>query len=559
MDSHVKNPSEIIQSYLDVLSSDIDSFKMIPEALKEISPLLHIGRVMGDIKESENENEMNLLEENRIIFTSNLGFDPSQSFVYPFKTVSGADGIYITLATPGHVFTEEEKQIIINLIKISDIHIARFFAINEIEESSLKNVLTGLPNANGYLKKAARKFSNNTIDQFDAYYFNLKGFGLINKRFGQKEGDNIITRYAEELKKFFRPEEMLGHLGGDNFVALVTKGERSKQFQQYISGIDVEGLHSDGEKIKMRVSASAGMMPVVLPLSIDRIIGGPAIALARAKRNKTSLVILTEELNDEAIRAKAIEQGFEKSLANGEFTVFYQPKVNSVTGEIIGAEALTRWFENGRMVPPMAFVPVLEQSGKINKLDLNMLEIVCKDISDWKSLGRKAVPISVNFSRRDLNDSELSEKIMKVIDKYGVSKDEIIIEVTETASEEEAAQMVHFLNKLHEYGIETSIDDFGTGYSSLSVLREYPIGEVKIDRSFINRQLGQKDEIIIRSIIEMAKKLNIDVITEGVELVEQMKFLHELGCDRIQGFLYDKPLPKNQFEKRLAEGKYILE
>ena len=207
----------------------------------------------------------------------------------------------------------------------------------------------------------------------------------------------------------------------------------------------------------------------------------------------------------------------------------------------------------------MAFVPVLENSGKINKLDLHMLEQVCSDIHNWITIGNKPVPVSVNFSRKDLNDPQLPDKIMEVIESNNLPKELIIIEVTETASEEEKDYMVNFLGKLKNYGIETSIDDFGTGYSSLSVLREYPINEIKIDRSFINKKLKNSDEVIIQSIIDMAKKLDIDVITEGVEDIVQKDFLHNVGCDRLQGFLYDKPLPKDLFEKRLLKGKYEVD
>ena len=143
-----------------------------------------------------------------------------------------------------------------------------------------------------------------------------------------------------------------------------------------------------------------------------------------------------------------------------------------------------------------------------------------------------------------------------MINRYEIARKEIVIEVTETSSEEEKDMMMNFLQKLKNFGVETSIDDFGTGYSSLSALREYPVGEIKIDRSFINKDLDENDEIIIKSVIDMADKLHIDVITEGVELVSQKEFLHRLGCDRVQGYLYDKPLPKDLFEERLAIGNY---
>ena len=301
-----------------------------------------------------------------------------------------------------------------------------------------------------------------------------------------------------------------------------------------------------------------GYTHIVPPISINRIISDPAMALANAKRNKKQIVELTEDISYQSIRAKVIEQSFEKALNNNEFVVYYQPKVNSITNEIIGCEALTRWFENGQMIPPMAFIPVLENSGKINKLDLYVLDKVCEDVRNWIDLGRKAVPVSTNFSRKDISDPELPDRILEVIRKYDLPKELIVIEVTETASEEEKDQMVNFLGNLNKNGIETSIDDFGTGYSSLSVLREYPINEIKIDRSFINKKLNESDEIIIHSIIDMAKKLDIDVITEGVEIVEQKDFLHNVGCDRLQGFLYDKPLPKEEFESRLLKGRYDI-
>jgi len=185
-----------------------------------------------------------------------------------------------------------------------------------------------------------------------------------------------------------------------------------------------------------------------------------------------------------------------------------------------------------------------------------VLESVCKNIHAWKAKGNQAVPCSVNFSRRDLKDPDLPSKILEMINRYEIARKEIVIEVTETSSEEEKDMMMNFLQKLKNFGVETSIDDFGTGYSSLSALREYPVGEIKIDRSFINKDLDENDEIIIKSVIDMADKLHIDVITEGVELVSQKEFLHRLGCDRVQGYLYDKPLPKDLFEERLAIGNY---
>ena len=191
-----------------------------------------------------------------------------------------------------------------------------------------------------------------------------------------------------------------------------------------------------------------------------------------------------------------------------------------------------------------------------------MLKKVCADIKGWQDLGNETVPVSVNFSRRDIYDEERTPKdtanmILSVIECAGIDPGKIMIEVTETVDETEQKQLFEFMTELCLGGINTSIDDFGTGYSSLSILRDFPISEIKIDRSFINyERLGKNDEIIIQSIITMARKLGIDVITEGVETENQIEFLRNLGCYKVQGFLYDEPLTKYEWERRLTRGGY---
>ncbi|MBO7676225.1 MAG: EAL domain-containing protein [Erysipelotrichaceae bacterium] len=515
-----------------------------------------IGRVMGDIDNSATSNELLVLAENRIIYMSDRGFDPDKSLYFSFNTLSDAEGKLIVSPVPGHEFDKQEEEVIATLLQMTDMHISRYVAMFQAEESSLKQGMTDLPNSAGFMKVVHRKIANRSISNYDSYYFNLTGFGLISRRYGNREGDAIMVRYANELKNFIKPGEIVGHLGGDNFVALIEKGERSEQFQELISGVIVDAKNADGVYEKVKISSLAGFKRLDENTNNDQVISGPGMALAYAKLHKIPLVELTDEIAELATRIKTVELSFESALANDEFTVFYQPKVNTVSGEIIGAEALARWYENGNLVSPAGFIPYLERAGKISKLDLFVLESVCKDIHDWKGKGRKVVPCSVNFSRKDLKNTDLPSQIMEIIKKYEVNQDEIIIEVTETSSEDEKATMMSFLQKLKDFGIETSIDDFGTGYSSLSALREYPIGEIKIDRSFINKDLNENDEIIIKSVIDMAEKLHIDVITEGVERVSQKEFLHRLGCDKVQGYLYDKALPKNEFAKRLIQGSY---
>ena len=550
------NLLEMIDRFVETLAADDETVRSAHAAIAQVSDGLNIGKLTGHFESAHVAGEAG--EREAVLFVSERGFDGSQFREFDFHTSAPGNGRLVVYPLPDVPFEEEKVRYLQMVLRILLFHLGRFRMIEKVQNSALTQFLTGLPNTGGYLRACGEKLALGTLWGFDAFYFNLRRFGLINKRFGQKEGNEIICRYVNKLKRFFLPDELFGHLGGDNFVALVHKGDRSKTFIKVLEGVPVSAFRN-GEEVPIVISAMVGVMSIEMPCSLDNIIGGPAIALARAKLTKEPVVYLTSQLNDEVNRAKAIEQGFERSLERGEYTVFYQPKVNTMTGEIIGAEALTRWFEDGKMVSPIVFIPVLEQCGKISKLDLKMLEMVCRDIAEWKEAGHRAVPISVNFSRRDLHDPELPIKILGLINQYGISQNEIVIEVTETASEEEKTEMTSFLTKLKDFGIETSIDDFGTGYSSLSVLREFPVGEIKIDRSFINGELNRSNEIIVRSIIDMANNLGIDVITEGVEIIEQRNFLHNLGCDRVQGFLYDRPLPKEEFQKRLKQGRYQID
>ena len=308
---------DLVKKFLDILLEDNSSLESIKRGFYDISSDLNLGRVIGEIPQSSNDNELRLLAENRVLFISDFGFDAKGSFDVEFSTNSGAPGTMNVAPVPSHQFTDAEKETITAIIRIADIQISRFFAINEVIESSMRQKLTGLPNSDGYFRKVREKFSNSSIYNYDSYYFDLKGFGLVNKRYGQKEANKIMFNYARKLNSFFNRDEVLGHLGGDNFVALVTAGERSKEFQNMLlQGVDVEGENSDGEKGLIRITAVVGYTHIIPPITINRIVSDPAMALTNAKRNKKAIVELTEDISYQAIRAKVIEQSFEKELYN---------------------------------------------------------------------------------------------------------------------------------------------------------------------------------------------------------------------------------------------------
>ena len=245
-------------------------------------------------------------------------------------------------------------------------------------------------------------------------------------------------------------------------------------------------------------------------------------------------------------------------LEKEEFTVYYQPKVELKRYSLKGAEALCRWFHDGKMVLPYRFIPVLEGNGDIVKLDFYMIGHVCRDIRRWIDEGRKVVPVSVNLSRCHLGDPDLLAHITEIIDGYNVPHDLIEIELTETTTDVDYQELKMLVTGLKERGFSTSVDDFGVGYSSMNLLHELPWSMIKIDRSFIPVGDGsvedEKRKVMLRSIIDMVNSLELGCIAEGVETAEQVILLKESGCFYVQGYYFDKPIPIGEFEQRLGQN-----
>ena len=249
------------------------------------------------------------------------------------------------------------------------------------------------------------------------------------------------------------------------------------------------------------------------------------------------------------------------AIANEELRPFYQPKVDINTGRIVGGEALCRWFRDGGIIQPADFIPALEQTNDICKLDLYMLEKVCQNQRAWLDggEGRKLVPMSINFSRKHIKNVDLPNVIENILDRYSIPHDAIEIEFTETTTEIEFNNLKRIVVELRNKGIYASVDDFGIGLSSLSIIKDIPWKTIKIDKSFVPDEEDAPDSskyTMFRGVITMAKNLGFNCIAEGVETRYQINVMRECGCNIAQGYYFDKPLPKEEFEARLVTKKY---
>lgn len=393
------------------------------------------------------------------------------------------------------------------------------------------------------------------IGEFGGVYFNIKHFSSINDRFGRDCATNIMKLFIHGILEKILYEECICRVGGDNFVVLFKK-DNLNIIKNYLSGMPI--TFNDGETVTVTTTAGYYMIPEATESAtdvMDRISTAYQLAKSVYKR---PFLFYDDEIMQHQTHVKEIEMMFPSAIENEEFKVFYQPKTQLNNYQLAGAEALCRWFRNGKVISPGEFIPVLEGSKAICTLDFYMLDHVCRDIRRWLDEGREAVKVSVNLSRLHLGDEDLLESILRIIDKYKVPHHFIEIELTETTTDVDYKELKKIVYGLREQDISTSVDDFGVGYSSLNLIREMPWNVLKIDKRFLPTQEEEDNDPskvkMLRHIITMSQDLGLECIVEGVETAEQVKLLKDCKCYLAQGFYFDRPLPVKEFEQKLESA-----
>ncbi len=419
------------------------------------------------------------------------------------------------------------------------------------------DMATGVANQESFMRFVVSLMKRKKLDQYHVLFFNIHNFKYVNKVFPYAEGDVVLRKYATYVKEQIQGDGLVARLGGDNFVALV----RNEHIDEYIYMLqNVKIQHATQEKTKeFLFSATIGVSSFEDIETPHDVLAHASIAYQTARiRGVGTLVRYSEEIHKRLMENQTIISGFAPALEAGEFVVYYQPKVNISDRTLYGAEALVRWLHNGSLIPPMQFVPQLEREGSICKLDYYVLEQVCKFLKERKEQGKNQICISVNFSRKHLEENDMVDRIAAVIDRYGINHQYIEVELTESEDFRNYEIVSHIVNGLRELGIGTSIDDFGTGFSSLNMIRKVDLNVIKIDKAFIPLETEypekKKDMIVFSNIINLVRQLGGKTIAEGVETEEQLAYLREVGCDIVQGYVFDKPLSRLEFEQRLETG-----
>ena len=411
-----------------------------------------------------------------------------------------------------------------------------------------------------FMQSMGRLYQQGKMGGYTAMFLNLKRFSLINQQLGRKRGTLVMKRYVKTLEAALSGDEMIARVGGDNYVILVEKDHAEDIIDM---ALEMMVCYDDKTGDRVRVAATIGAYEV----PEDGTMGSPSEVMDRISRasmevkrcQDENLLYFDSVMMDQRMRELEIEVNYRDALKNEEFEVYYQPKVDMRSFTLCGAEALCRWNHDGRVVPPLEFIPILEQSMDICSLDMYMLDHVCRDIRNWLDQGRRVPRISVNLSRRNLADVDLLSHILNAIDKNNVPHEYLEIELTETTSDVQFHDLKRIVAGLQKEGIKTAVDDFGIGYSSLNLIRDIPWDVLKIDRSFLPVEgdpVEMQKNLVFRYVVAMAQGLGLACIVEGIESSDQLRMIQQNGCDEAQGFFFDRPLRREEFEKRMERTDY---
>ena len=381
----------------------------------------------------------------------------------------------------------------------------------------------------------------------------LDRFKNVNDRHGHAFGDRVLVQVASRLRSLVPNADLVARVGGDEFCVLqVFQGEpaESEALAREIVRLLSEPYGIQDQEVVLGASVGIARYPVD-GTSVDRILSCADTALYRAKDGGRNTFRAYEAAMDLRIaERRLLEQDLRDALALDQFSVYFQPIVDCTNCEVIGFEALCRWFHPTRgAISPAEFIPIAEETGTMTRLGEWVLETACIEASRWN----KPLTIAVNLSPRQLWDGGLSARVAAILARTGLSPARLTLEVTEGVFIDNTERALVAMSEIKKQGVRIALDDFGTGYSSLSYLCRFPFDAIKIDRSFVGALSADEDsQAIVRAILTLGRSLRMKVVAEGVETHAQQRWLRAEGCDEVQGFLLGCPMPARQINVYLA-------
>jgi len=423
------------------------------------------------------------------------------------------------------------------------------------------DVVTGGNNKLYFAKKGTALLKKNHWGRLNyaVLHLQMRKYRSFCTCFGVQRGEELIEAFYHELVKSLNKKELLAHRQNAEFALLLTYNNR----EELLARIEQMERNLNAILPKVKLYFDAGVYEILSgETNIEQLYNNALIACEFIKDEaENKIAVYDIEMNKRKLWERKVEDDMDRALTNHEFKVYLQPKVSSAEEKLAGAEALVRWIhpEEG-FIPPNRFIPIFEQNGFIVKLDDYMLEEVSRLQAQWLSEGKKTVPISVNISRTHFTREDLAEHICRIVDKYDVPHHLIELELTESAFFDDKQMLLNTVHKMQELGFIVSMDDFGSGYSSLNSLKELHLDVLKIDAEFFrgldaenfrdHNSTEERGLLIVAEVIDLAKKLNMQIVAEGIENREQVDFLVSQECDMIQGYFFSKPMPIEEYEEK---------
>ncbi|MBF0379968.1 MAG: EAL domain-containing protein [Magnetococcales bacterium] len=516
------------------------------------------------------------LEKKQIIFSSSSDPDheikyeggvPHAHYCIPLLTSDQVFGVLTLYMEDGHKPIPEESEFLTSASNTIVGLIERRSLERQLKQQAQFDELTGLPNRVLFHDRLNQsiKFAKRTGKDVVLMFLDLDRFKLVNDTMGHEAGDILLQEAAKRISSCVRDSDTVARLGGDEFTVILPQLTHPF-YVELVTRKILEQLETpfnlpQGEAL---VSGSIGV--TVFPNDAEdaeELIKHADSAMYQAKTaGRSTFRFYTKEMNTFMSERYKLEADLRKGISEGEMVLYYQPKLNLTTGAVNGMEALVRWKrEDIGIVMPADFIPLAEDTKLIEFLDMWVLENACRQNKIWNEMGYSGLVVSVNISTLQFRrGADLVDTITAILNKTGMPPELLELEITESMLMENVDQAVVTMESIRDMGVQISLDDFGTGYSSLSALKRFPLQTLKIDRSFVMELTEDSDDQeIVSAIISLAQKLKLNVVAEGVETAQQLKFLQEHFCNYVQGFFYSEPVSVVEFEKLLQEKKGAIE
>jgi len=451
----------------------------------------------------------------------------------------------------------EDKRYFIAIVRDITSRKARIAALHY---QAMHDALTDLPNRTLLLDRLQQAIHAAERDntQLTLALIDLDRFKEVNDTLGHHVGDKLLQQISKRLKLILRESDTVARLGGDEFCLLLTAADTAKAMfiaRKIISAVEktiyIEGHGlSVGASLGLATYPIHGQSPLLLLQRAD-------VAMYVAKRGNKGFTVYDPNADQHSLRQLAIGSELKDAIENDQLTLYYQPKIDLKDYAVSGVEVLLRWRhpQHGLLLPD-EFIPLAEQTGLIRSLTIWVLHNALKECQRNAKLGRE-INMSINLSMKNLADLSFIDEILSILNQYEISSGQLKLEITESSLMENPGDVISALNYLNDRGLRISIDDFGIGYSSLTYLQQLPVKELKIDKSFgLSLSEDNNSAVIVRSTIDLAHKLGLQVVAEGVESRETLELLEKLGCDQVQGFYLGRPMPMQEMLDWVEESEW---